>query len=225
LKYEIAYEVIVPSSMDPDLVVEKANRIADWSTAESQVFRQELEATDGVVQARKVLTKISPHIVKDEATTASPSVEADQDNDNFVWVFAILMVVFGCLLACIYHNRILLQRMMVPVAKDDGQTSKSPEGEADGFNPINGQPSKVQLSGSSDETVKAGKGEAKDLEGVVISLPSPDAELNDDCDEARKALYLARKSAVPTVEAADQPSTPELNGNDAEATKSCGVWI
>merc|ERR1712093_465417 len=177
LKYEIAYEVIVPSSMDPDLVVEKADRIAEWGTAESQVFRQELEATDGVVQARKVQTKISAHIVKDETKTASPSAEADQDNDNLAWVFAILMVVFGCLLACIYHNRILLQRMMVPVGKDDGQTSKSPEGEADGVNLINGAPicqaSHAQLSGGGDEKAKAVKGDTEDLEGVVISLPSP----------------------------------------------------
>jgi len=226
-QYEIAYEVVVPSSMDPDLVVGKANRITVAGSAESQVFRQELMATDCLSKVHQVVMKIPAHIVKDETITASPNVQADQDNDTTTasWLFAILMVVLGCLVACIYHNRILLQRMMAIGGKDEGQASKSLGGEADGVNLINGQPSKVQLSGSGEETVKAAKGEAEDLEGVVISLPLPDAGLNDGCDEARKALYLARKSAAPTFKAADQPSKPELNGDEAVATQSCGVWI
>jgi len=108
--------------------------------------------------------------------------------------------------------------MMVPVGKDDGQTSKSPEGEADGVNLINGaticQPPQAQLSGGGDEKAKAVKGDTEDLEGVVISLPSPSPR-----------TLLAKKSAAQTVKAADMPSIPELNGDEAAATKSLGVWI
>merc|ERR1719399_950778 len=37
--YEVSYEVMVPSSMDPDAVVAKANRIAVPGSAESMAFR------------------------------------------------------------------------------------------------------------------------------------------------------------------------------------------
>merc|ERR1712072_597219 len=117
---------------------------------------------------------------------------------------------------CLVTSIILQQRMMATVGMDEGQTSKSPEG---------GLPSKGQLSDSCDEEAKTAEGDAEDLERVIISMPSPDGELNDGCDEARKGLFLARKSAAPTFKAADKPFNAELHGAEAEATKSCGVWI
>merc|ERR1712118_159420 len=46
--YEVAYEVIVPSYMDADAIVEKANRIAVLGSEESNLFRDVLMATEGV---------------------------------------------------------------------------------------------------------------------------------------------------------------------------------
>jgi len=61
-RYEISYEVLPPSSMDPDEVVEKANRIAMPRTVESNVFRQVLVATDGVAQIRQIASTSTTNI-------------------------------------------------------------------------------------------------------------------------------------------------------------------
>jgi len=115
-QYEIAYEVIVPSSEDPNLVMEKANRIAVAGSAESQVFRQELIATDGVEQVRQVVMKVSPYVLDDKTRTPPPSsqfVVAFNDDDSSSWrsvAFGLIAVV-SCL--CLVPGIVWIRRMIL----------------------------------------------------------------------------------------------------------------
>jgi hypothetical protein len=68
-RYEVSYEILVPTSLDPDVVVQKANRIAVASTAESEAFRQALKATDGVLEVGQVASKTSAYKIAGETTT------------------------------------------------------------------------------------------------------------------------------------------------------------
>merc|ERR1719198_2849641 len=56
--YEVAYEVEVPSDMDADAIVLKANRIAEASSAESLFFREVLMATEGVEKVGQIVSTI-----------------------------------------------------------------------------------------------------------------------------------------------------------------------
>merc|ERR1711981_679702 len=63
-RYEVAYEVIpsyIPNSTYK-VFIEKANRITEASTWESQVFRQALIATDLVSQVEQVVSKVAAHL-------------------------------------------------------------------------------------------------------------------------------------------------------------------
>merc|ERR1711959_626828 len=60
-RYEVSFGIILASTMDADVVVEKANRIAVPGTAESLIFRQVLTATNGVVQVRQIAMKVPAH--------------------------------------------------------------------------------------------------------------------------------------------------------------------
>merc|ERR1712190_563847 len=65
-RYEVTYEVVTPQSMDPAVVVSKANSIADPQSAEAQTFRRVLTETPGVGQVRQVLPKIVAFTFEDE---------------------------------------------------------------------------------------------------------------------------------------------------------------
>merc|ERR1719440_365111 len=56
--YEVAYEIMVPEYMDADAIIEKANRIAEPGSNESQLFRQVLLETDGVVAVGEIVSKV-----------------------------------------------------------------------------------------------------------------------------------------------------------------------
>jgi len=62
--------------MDPDEVVEKANRIAMPGTVESNVFRQVLVATDGVAQVRQIASTSTTNIAV-QSFVASAIASAD----------------------------------------------------------------------------------------------------------------------------------------------------
>merc|ERR1711977_559218 len=61
-RYTVSYEVVVPSTMSVDALIEKANRIASAGSVESQTFRQVLTATDGVEQVSQVVIKIPARV-------------------------------------------------------------------------------------------------------------------------------------------------------------------
>jgi hypothetical protein len=93
-RYEVAYEVMVPSYMDVDEVIQKANRIAEPGSAESNLFRQVLTATDGVAQVRQIVAKVPAGRV--EITTPSPESEEEKSWTGLVvgGILVLLLMVF-----------------------------------------------------------------------------------------------------------------------------------
>jgi len=101
--YEVAYEIIVPEYMDADEIIEKANRIAEPGSKESQMFRQVLLETEGVIGVGKIIAKVPAYKATEEITTATPSTPADED-DNEIWKplligLSIAVVVVVCLVS------------------------------------------------------------------------------------------------------------------------------
>jgi len=115
-RYEVSYEVIPPRSMDPDDVLEKANRIAMPGTVESQVFQQVLVATDGVAQVRRIVSKIPAHKIVHESTTSAPHTQADEDEDKISWKGVVIGgVTIAMGIACLAVSAVMIKRRMSTV--------------------------------------------------------------------------------------------------------------
>merc|ERR1712232_762824 len=69
--YEVSYKVLPPDSMDADVVAERANRIAQMDSDESEAFRQVLGSTDGVSQVGQIIPKVPAYIVQETTTTTT----------------------------------------------------------------------------------------------------------------------------------------------------------
>jgi len=112
-RYEVRYEVIPPSSADVDMIVAKANLISTSGSSESKLFRQALEAVDGVVQVGQILTKVAAHKVEDGTTPApvpTPELE-DEDSDKISWVSLIIGSIVVCLMVlCLITSVIFIKR-------------------------------------------------------------------------------------------------------------------
>lgn len=119
-RYEVSYEIRVPSSMDADLVVEKANRIAEPDTAEAQLFRQVLTATPGVAQVRQIVLKIPARKIEDETTSVDPHTQANQDKDNKSWKGLVIggIAIFMAVLCCI-TSAVLIRRKMAAASSKE----------------------------------------------------------------------------------------------------------
>merc|ERR1712010_167821 len=78
---------------DVDEVIQKANRIAEPGSAESNLFRQVLTATDGVAQVRQIVAKVPAGKV--EITTPSPEAEEERSWTGLVigGILVFLLVV------------------------------------------------------------------------------------------------------------------------------------
>merc|ERR1712072_1099792 len=92
-KYEVSYEVIPPSYMDPSVVVDKANRITEASTTETQVFRQ-------------VLLKVAAYQFEEELTTPAPSADVGPNKNgasgmSVGLIVLIVLLVFLCLVVVV----------------------------------------------------------------------------------------------------------------------------
>jgi len=85
-KYLVSYEILPPSSLDPDEVVSRANRIAEANSTESQVFKQVLSTEYGA-QAREIVSKQPVRKFEDEVVIADPEAPlANQDETSGVSV-------------------------------------------------------------------------------------------------------------------------------------------
>lgn len=103
--YEIAYELLVPDYMDVDEIIERVNRIAEPGSAESQLFRQVLISTDGIVGVGKIVSKVPAYKV-DETIEETPDSEEDEEDKS--WVAAIVgavcaVILCGCVGACCFQ--------------------------------------------------------------------------------------------------------------------------
>merc|ERR1719380_124930 len=96
----VAYEVIVPSSMVIDGLIERANRIA----VSGSVFRQVLIATDGVQQVRQISEKVPAHKSVDEIPSQT---EADKNWKAWSLIAGSICWIILCLasIALLIRNR------------------------------------------------------------------------------------------------------------------------
>merc|ERR1712072_742340 len=105
-KYEVSYEVIPPSYMDPSVVVDKANRITEASTTETQVFRQVLLALGGVATVNQVVPKVAAYQFEEELTTPAPSADVGPNKNgasgmSVGLIVLIVLLVFLCLVVVV----------------------------------------------------------------------------------------------------------------------------
>jgi len=102
-QYEVSYEVIPPRTMDPSVVVNKANRITEASTAETQVFRQVLLALGGVATVNQVVPKVVAYQFEEELTTPAPStgVETNKSEASGMSAGLIVLIVLSVLLCLV----------------------------------------------------------------------------------------------------------------------------
>jgi len=114
--YEVAYEVVVPSNLDADAVVSRANRIAVADSAESLLFREALMATEGVENIGEIVSKVAASKV--EVTTAAPSSQPDEE-DGRSWkavVIGAVAVLLG--LTCLVASAFFIRRKMSSSSSD-----------------------------------------------------------------------------------------------------------
>lgn len=109
--FEVAYEVIVPSYLDADTIVERANRIAVPGSEESQLFRDVLMATDGVERVGEIVARV-PASKVGGVTTAGPSSLTDEDKISWKRVVIGLSVAIA-VVACLGISAVLIKRKMV----------------------------------------------------------------------------------------------------------------
>jgi len=140
-QYEVSYEVIAPSSMDPDVLVSKANRITMPTTAESQMFRQVLATQDGVAQVRQVVPKILARKFQDEITIIAPLTGGEQDQDETSWssqtILALSVFSLFVCLVLILASAAVLKRKLARVELSASPTADDTEGDLEtGSNPV-----------------------------------------------------------------------------------------
>jgi hypothetical protein len=108
--YEVAYEVVVPSDMDADAVVSRANRIAMTDSDESLLFRQVLMATEGVEKVGEIVSTIPASKVGE--TTAAPDSQPSGEDERS-WKAVIIGVVAILLgLVCLVVTGVFIKRRM-----------------------------------------------------------------------------------------------------------------
>jgi len=129
--YEVAYEVVVPSDMDADAIVSKANRIAVTNSTESLLFRQVLMATEGVEKVGEIVSTVPASRV--EETTAAPDSQPSGDDERS-WKAVIIGVVAVLLgLVCLGATAIFIKRK---VSLSDASKNGSTNGNTGRFAPI-----------------------------------------------------------------------------------------
>lgn len=116
--YEVAYEIVVPDYMDASEVIEKANQIAEPGSAESQLFRQVLMSTDGVVGVGKIVSKV-PAYKKIPAHSVPPSTPEEKDRSWMSVLIGVSVFVLLALGLCLCF--ILVRRRMA-----SNEASKTP---------------------------------------------------------------------------------------------------
>jgi len=133
-RYDVAYEVIVPSGMDADALVEKMNRIAVSGSSESQAFRQVLTSADGIAQVGQIVAKIPASKFEENATTPLGSKPEPLEEENSWTSLVIGSVAVFMALLCGTTTALLLKRKLqpfptpVPGQKVDAETHRCVDG-------------------------------------------------------------------------------------------------
>jgi hypothetical protein len=98
-RYELSYEVLPLESMDPDVVVARANRVFEANTVESDAFYQAL-TTRGVTEIRQVIPKLAAYKISDTTTTTTTTTTSAEDVEANT-TSQVGLVVLGVILGCI----------------------------------------------------------------------------------------------------------------------------
>jgi hypothetical protein len=112
--YEVAYEIAVPGNMDANEIIQKANKIAELGSAESQLFRQVLLSSNGIVGVGEIVSKV-PAYKKLPTQDAPPATEEDEDETNWVSV-VIGALAFMLGISCLVTTFVLIRRKMASAA-------------------------------------------------------------------------------------------------------------
>merc|ERR1711990_793937 len=111
-RYTVSYEVVVPSTMSVDALIEKANRIASAGSVESQVFRQVLTATDGVEQVSQVVVKVPAQVGRIEEIIAmsvdKTPTQTDEGRDWTALIIGGIAIVLA--VTCLASSVVFLMR-------------------------------------------------------------------------------------------------------------------
>jgi len=156
-QYEVSYEVISPSSVDPAVVVEKANRITEASTVESQVFRQVLSAQDGVSQVKQVVPKVVAYKFEEEITTPSAVVGPNKNDTSGMSAGLIILIVFLVVLflVLVALKVVMIKCKTAPEAKYEAQNKDTRQGDLEAGSPdIVREPSHTLLDGDVHDAGK-----------------------------------------------------------------------
>jgi hypothetical protein len=81
-RYEVSYELVVPNSVDPDVLLEKASSVVKSDTPEFRKFQEVIAAQEGMGQISSIVSKISPRMFKDEIITASDDAVTGAGDTN-----------------------------------------------------------------------------------------------------------------------------------------------
>jgi hypothetical protein len=124
--YEVAYEVVVPSDMDADAVVSRANRIAMTDSDESLLFRQVLMATEGVEKVGEIVSTIPASKVGE--TTSAPNSQPSGEDERSWKAVIIGMVAILLGLVCLVVTGVFIKRRMSlsDASKNEGTGRFSP---------------------------------------------------------------------------------------------------
>jgi hypothetical protein len=156
-QYEVSYEVIPPSSMDPAVVVAKANLITTASTAETQVFREVLMAQNGIGHIKQVVPKVVAYTFEEEITTPAPSAVVGPTNDDTSGMSAGLIILIICLvLLCLVSVVVGVIMRKMRAEKRDGMPVKDlRQGDLEaGDATVAREPSHTLLDGEAHEAKK-----------------------------------------------------------------------
>jgi hypothetical protein len=124
--YEVAYEVVVPSDMDADAAVSRANRIAVTNSTESLLFRQVLMATDGVEKVGEIMS-MGP-ASKVGKTTAAPKSQPSEEDERSLKAIVIGAIAILLGLICLVGSAIFIKRKVSPsdVSKNESPARFAP---------------------------------------------------------------------------------------------------
>jgi hypothetical protein len=130
MRYEVSYEVLVPSSLDAAVVVAKANRIADAGSAESLVFQQVLTDTNGVAGVRNIEMKEPASVYEVTTTTVATNighVKKDSDENKRWRALVVGGVTILVVLICLITSAILIKRKRNPAGDEKASSQGADE--------------------------------------------------------------------------------------------------
>jgi len=155
-QYEVSYEVIPPKTMDPSVVVDKANFITKASTAETQVFRQVLLSLGGVATVNQVVPKVVAYQFEEELTTPEPSANVGPNKSEASGMSAglivlIVLLVFLCLVLVVV-GVVVIKRKMEAEKRYGAPTKNTGQGDLEAGNAtVVREPSHTLLDGDAHD--------------------------------------------------------------------------